>query len=242
MPPEQAVRPQVHRQNDECAEQEVAPIAEESQSFDEECLNEDHRRERAEDSSQAADDGVGDCERGEQHIEVGVLDMRRVMGIEPAAHARDRPADCHGAYLDRSQIDAHRLRGDLVLADRAQHGAIARAVEPPEQRHHRDHEHPDEQHHLAGGPAVLLEKTDLTKTLAAERADPNPAFRHLVVEVEEEQAHALAEGQRATTSMSPLTRSAGKPTAQAVTAPSMLPTPSAGTTCQPASTVSMPAL
>src|SRR5439155_12378776 len=49
VPPEQAVRPQVHRQDDERAEQEVAPIAEESQSFDEECLNEDHRRERAED-------------------------------------------------------------------------------------------------------------------------------------------------------------------------------------------------
>src|SRR3989442_14612108 len=109
--------------------------------------------------------------------------FRSVVRVEPAAEPGDGATDGHGAYLDRGQVEADRLRRKLVLPDGAQHGAVARAVEPPEQSHHAADEHPDEEHDFAGGPAVLGEKADLAKTLAAERADLEIALRHLVVEV-----------------------------------------------------------
>src|SRR5919198_4174093 len=73
--PEQAVRPKVHGENDESAEEQVSPIAEKAQPLDEKGLHENHRRKGAEHASQAADDRIGDRESSHEHVEIGVLDM-----------------------------------------------------------------------------------------------------------------------------------------------------------------------
>src|SRR5688572_1949805 len=170
-PPEQSLRTQIHRHDDQCPEQQVAPVAEVAQAFDEKRLYEDHRGEGAEDAVQAPDDGVGDGEGRHQHIKVQVLDMRRVVRKDAAAHPGDRAADGHRAYLHRREVDPHRLRRQLVFAHGPQHRAIARAVEPPQQCHREDYECPDEQHYVGAGPAVLGEEADLAEAFAAERTD-----------------------------------------------------------------------
>src|SRR5688572_19428173 len=192
----QSLGPEIHRQNDQRAEQQVAPVAEVAQALDQERLHEDHRGEGAEDAVQAADDRVGDGEGRHQHVEVVVLDVRRVVREDAAADAGDGAADGHRAHLDRGQVDAHRLRRQLVLAHGPQHRTVARAVEPPQQRHDEDDEHPDEQHHLGAGPAVLREEADLAEPLRAQRSELDLALGDLVVEIEEEQAHRFAEGER----------------------------------------------
>ena len=59
---EQAARAQVHREHDQRAEEEVAPVAEEAQALDQEALDEDHGGERAEHARESAEDRVGDGE------------------------------------------------------------------------------------------------------------------------------------------------------------------------------------
>ena len=239
---EQAVRPQVHRQHDQRAEEQVAPVAEEAQPLDQEALHEHHRGERAEHAREPAEDRVGDGEGGHQDVEVRVLDVGRVVRVEAAADPGDGAADGHRAHLHRGQVDADRLRRELVLADRAQHRAVARAVEPPQRRHHRGDDRPDEEHHLERRPAVLREVADLAEAFAAERADLDVAARDLVVEVEEEEPHALAEGERRDHQHQPVhaqRREADRAGDDARRR--ARPTASAGTSAQPASTVSIAA-
>src|SRR5437773_12481384 len=72
-PPEESLWPQVHRQDDERAEEEVAPVAEIAQSLDQQYLDEDHRRQGAKHSGGAgAGRGVQGNSR-EQHVEIAVL-------------------------------------------------------------------------------------------------------------------------------------------------------------------------
>ena len=120
--------------------------------------------------------------------------MRSVMGEDAAAGAGDHATDRHRRNLHCRDVDARALRRDLVLAHRAQNRAGARLVHPPQrdddQRYHR----PDEQHDFERAPAVLREIANLPETLAAERPDADVALGDLVIEVEEEQPHRLAEG------------------------------------------------
>src|SRR5215510_6918797 len=193
---DQAVRPEIHGEDDQRTEEQVAPVAEEAQPLDQQALHEDHRRERAEYAREPADDRVGDGERGDEDVEARMFDMRRVVRVQPAADAGERAADGHRAHFHRGEADADRLRRELVLADRAQHRPVARAIEPPEERHRRGDDGPDEQHHFERRPAVLREVADLAEPLAAERSDLDVAARDLVVEVEEEEPHAFAERKR----------------------------------------------
>src|SRR5262245_47622742 len=193
---DQAVRPEIHGEDDQRTEEQIAPVAEKAQPLDQESLHEDHRREGAEYAREPADDGVGDGERGDEDVEARMLDMRRVVGVQAAADAGDRAADGHRAHLHRGEADADRLCRELVLADRAEHGPVARAIEPPEQRHRRGDDGPDEQHHFERRPAMLGEVADLAEPFPAERSDLDVAAGDLVVEVEEEEPHALAERER----------------------------------------------
>src|SRR5215475_4579054 len=59
---DQAVRPEVHGEDDQRAEEQVAPIAEEAQPFDQESLHEDYRGKGAEHAREPADDRVRDGE------------------------------------------------------------------------------------------------------------------------------------------------------------------------------------
>ena len=152
--------------------------------------------QRAEHVGEAAEDRIGDGEGRQHHAELHVLDMRGVMREDAAAEAGDHAADGHGRDFDRRDVDADALGGHLILADGAQDGAGARAVHPPQRRHHqRDHD-PDEHDDVERGPAVLREVADLLEALAAMRTDADLAARHLVGEVEEEQPHRFAEGER----------------------------------------------
>ena len=193
---EQAARPDIHGEHDQSAEQQVAPIAHEAQAFDQEGLDEDDGDERAEHIGEAAEDRIGDREGGQHNAELHVLDMRGVVRKDAAAEAGDHAADGHGRDLDRRDIDADALGGEFVLADGAQDGAGARAVHPPQRRHHQRDHGPDEQYDIERGPAVFGKVADLLEALAAVRADPDLAARQLVGEVEEEQPHRLAEGER----------------------------------------------
>src|SRR3989442_1879554 len=100
-PPKQPMRPQVHRQDDERAEEEVAPVAEIAQSLDQQYLDEDHRCQGAKNIGEAADDRVGERKGRDEHVEIAVLDVRRVVRIDAAAEAGDGAADGHGAHFDR---------------------------------------------------------------------------------------------------------------------------------------------
>ena len=126
---------------------------------------------RAEHVGEPAEDRIGDREGREHDAELRVLDMRGVVGEDAAAETGDEAADGHRGHLDGGDVDAGALRGELVLADRAQHGAGARAVHPPQCRHHQRDEQPDEQHHVERRPAVLREIADLPETFAAMRAE-----------------------------------------------------------------------
>src|SRR5437773_1118108 len=57
-PPEESLWPQVHRQDDERAEEEVAPVAEIAQPLDQKDLDEDHRRQGAKYIGESAHDRI----------------------------------------------------------------------------------------------------------------------------------------------------------------------------------------
>src|SRR2546426_4137073 len=74
-PPQEPLWPQVHRQDDERAEEEVAPVAEIAQSLDQQYLDEDHRCQGAKNIGEAADDRVGERKGRDEHVEIAVLDV-----------------------------------------------------------------------------------------------------------------------------------------------------------------------
>src|SRR5437870_2906647 len=67
---EQTARADVHRKHDQAAKQQIAPVAHETQAFDQETLNEDNGDKRSEHVRKAAEDRIGDSERREHHTEL----------------------------------------------------------------------------------------------------------------------------------------------------------------------------
>ena len=97
---EQAAGAEVHGEDDERAEQQVAPVAQEAQALDQEALDESHGGHRAEHAGEAAEDRVGDGEGGDQHVEIALLDVRGVVRVDAAGDAGDEAAGGHGRDLD----------------------------------------------------------------------------------------------------------------------------------------------
>src|SRR5262249_14734835 len=96
----------------------------------------------------------------------------------------------------RRDVDAGAVRRYLVLADRTHYGACARLIEPPQACHDDRYHQPDKHEDVEGGPAMLREVADLAKSFGAVRTDLQLARLDLVGEIEEEQTHGLAEGER----------------------------------------------
>src|SRR5215207_1907042 len=63
---EKPPRAHVHRQHDQAAEEQVAPVPHEAQPLDQEALDEDHGDEGPEDVREPAEDRIGDGE-GREH-------------------------------------------------------------------------------------------------------------------------------------------------------------------------------
>src|SRR5437667_323354 len=115
----------------------------------------------------------------------------RFLAVRQVSEGGDRAGIEQSA---RPDVHARALRRDLVLAHRAENRASARLVHPPQRDHDQRYYRPDEQHDFERAPAVLREIANLPETLAAERPDADVALGDLVIEVEEEQPHRLAEG------------------------------------------------
>src|SRR5882672_7877528 len=58
-PPKEPLWSQVHRQHDQGAEEQVAPVAEAAQPFDQEHLDEDHRRQGSKNTGEPAHNRIG---------------------------------------------------------------------------------------------------------------------------------------------------------------------------------------
>jgi hypothetical protein len=122
--------------------------------------------------------------------------MGSVVGKDATPKTGDEAADGHRGHLDRGHIDPGALGCDFILTHGAQHGAGARAIHPPQCRHHERDKQPDEHQNVERRPAVLREKSDLPEAFAASRANLHLAPCNLIVEVEEEQPYRLAERKR----------------------------------------------
>src|SRR5229473_2576157 len=193
---DESTRPDIHSEQNEAPEQQVAPVAKEAQPLDQKALDEDDGDQSPEHARETAEDRIGDRKRGERDAELGVLDMGGVVGEDSAAETGNEAADGHRRHLDRRHIDPGALCGDFILTHGAQHGAGARAIHPPQCRHHERDKQPDEHQNVERRPAVLREKSDLSEAFAASRANLRFAPRNLIVEVEEKQPHGLAERKR----------------------------------------------
>ena len=89
---------------------------------------------RAGQRAHAAEDDVGDDEdRVVQHEVLGV-ERPDLAGEEDTGDAGGRGADREGQQLDPGGVDAGRLRGDLVLADRGPGAAEPGVLQPVEQQ------------------------------------------------------------------------------------------------------------
>src|SRR5262249_1992859 len=164
---EQSARAHIHREHDQPAEQQIAPIAHEAKTLDQKALDEDDGEQCAEYIGKATENGMGDGEGRQHDAELHMLDMRRVMRENAAADAGDDAADRHRGDLDGSNVDAGALCGELILADRTQYGAGARSIQPPYAGHHQGDHRPDEEHHVKRRPAMLGKVADLAEALGA---------------------------------------------------------------------------
>src|SRR5258705_5537297 len=193
---DKSTRPDIHSEENEGPEQQIAPVAKEAQPLDQKALDEDDGDQGPEHARETAEDRICDRKRGERDAELGVLDMGGVVGEDSAAETGNEAADGHRRHLDRCYIDPGALCGDFILTHGAQHGTGARAIHPPQCRHHERDKQPDEHQNVERRPAVLREKSDLPEAFAACRANLHFDPRNLIVEVEEEQPYRLAERKR----------------------------------------------
>src|SRR5712664_4099246 len=108
---DKSARPDIHGQQNEAPEQQVAPVAEEAQPLDQKTLDEDDGDQRPEHARDA---------------ELGVLDMGSVVGEDATPKTGDETADGHRGHLDRGHIDPGALGCDFILTHGAQHAAGAR--------------------------------------------------------------------------------------------------------------------
>ena len=94
------------------------------------CRQQDRAEHHAGDVSHAAQhDHAQDHDRVEQREALGA-DESLEGGEQPAGHTAEARAHGEGEQLHVARVDAHRLRGDLVLADRDPRAAYARILEP----------------------------------------------------------------------------------------------------------------
>src|SRR5262245_38175784 len=112
---EQSLRPHEHRDQDEKAVEDLAPVLHPAQELGQ------HREDRratdgAPEAGEPAEDRVEHHEQRAPDAERFWIDEERVVGVERAGEAGDHAARREGGELHVRRVDAHRLGGGLVVA------------------------------------------------------------------------------------------------------------------------------
>src|SRR5712672_2134220 len=92
---DKSARPDIHGQQNEAPEQQVAPVAEEAQPLDQKTLDEDEGDQGTEQTREPAEYRMGHREGGKRDAELRVLDMGSVVGEDATPKTGDEAADGH---------------------------------------------------------------------------------------------------------------------------------------------------
>src|SRR5262245_34580198 len=136
---EQSLRPHEHQGQDEQAVEDLAPVFYPAQELRQ------HRKDRGPDDGapearETAKDRVEHHEERAPDAEGLRIDEECVVGVERAAEPGDHAARREGRQLHVGRVHAHRLGRRLVVAQRRERAAHARACEPHEEVDEDDQE------------------------------------------------------------------------------------------------------
>src|SRR5262245_14521727 len=128
---QQPLRPYEHHGQYEEAVEDLAPVLHPAQELGQ--YRENRRAaDGAPEAGEPAEDRIEHHEERAADAERLRIDEERVVGVERAAEPGDHTARREGGELHVRRVDAHRLGGGLVVAQRRERATHARAAEPRE--------------------------------------------------------------------------------------------------------------